>query len=275
MPAKNQTKYSIEDATKFAAKYWELGSAVKAAEFFNVEPYFVRVAVRQIGHSPKDYAVHAASLRRQIPDDLTISVVSDFKSGMTYSALAEKYGVTKHATRECIERAGARERRRGPVSIVTEADKIEIKRLFDAGVPVRHIRKTIKVSHGCVRKTLYDFGIKHLSRPKKHSKVTLKSGYVLIMIRQNDPFFCMATQSSYVLEHRLVMARHLNRPLDQHETVHHINGDKGDNRIENLQLISGKHGKGVIHRCRCCGSLDIESAEIKSETQTPSIPNFV
>ena len=48
----------------------------------------------------------------------------------------------------------------------------------------------------------------------------------------------------YVLEHRYVMAEHLGRPLTKEEVVHHIDENRINNSIENLQVMSvGEHTK--------------------------------
>jgi hypothetical protein len=70
-----------------------------------------------------------------------------------------------------------------------------------------------------------------------------KDGYILEYC-PNHPF-AIGNPKKYVLQHRLVMEAHIGRVLLPIEIVHHINGIKTDNRIENLMLFSckGEHSK--------------------------------
>jgi hypothetical protein len=88
-----------------------------------------------------------------------------------------------------------------------------------------------------------------------YGRYLTSEGYIVLEKRWRDPTLHRSENPNgytrinigrgvRMLEHRYVMERHLGRSLLPDETVHHLNGVKTDNRLENLELWVSKHPKG-------------------------------
>lgn len=74
----------------------------------------------------------------------------------------------------------------------------------------------------------------------KGGRLKDKFGYIQIW----KPEHPNAKIAGYIHEHRLVVSEDLKRPLESFENVHHKNGDRADNRLENLELWNTQQPAG-------------------------------
>ena len=86
----------------------------------------------------------------------------------------------------------------------------------------------------------------------KGGKIIDSHGYVKIRISSHP------NAKNYVYEHRLVVEKSLNRYLDPQEIVHHKNGIRSDNRIENLIIVTRRKHKGIVKCPHCQNEFMIE-----------------
>lgn len=102
--------------------------------------------------------------------------------------------------------------------------------------------------------------------PEGNINVQERDGYVYVSVWPGHRLFQYATTKRQHhrqgMLHRLLMAEHLGRPLRPGETVHHIDGDKKNNSLENLQLLQGNHASGHARVCLDCGSPNVGVKEL-------------
>lgn len=113
--------------------------------------------------------------------------------------------------------------------IIPSAPQSSFVRNYGTGYPTLHNNLSIKRPWKAGKNCNFYKGGRRVDR----------KGYIDILDRTH-PF---ADTTGYIPEHRLVVERHLNAILLPWVDVHHLNGDKQDNRIENLQpVFHRQHG---------------------------------
>lgn len=151
--------------------------------------------------------------------------------------VAEKYGVSKKLVLRYLKRYGIEYH---PRHWLTETDKARITELAQCGTPVPAIAAELGFSVTAVRRYGAMAGLT-FDDPAHPGVVTTWAGYRKLL-RPDHP---RADSKGYVAEHVLVMEEHIGRLLAPGEVVHHVNGDKGDNALGNLQLMTDREHRAL------------------------------
>jgi len=212
-------------------------------------------------------------MRKRFTPDQDLAMGQLYETGVTVRQIVVSGsfpGATKDSVLHALRRAGVALRKSGRAKVVlTQQERDEILRRYEQG----ESRWTIKSALGLssmhpIENVLRESGVsefdKRLQTGENHyawkgGKYIDGNGYVRIKLPKSDPRSVMCAKNGYVFEHRLVLAHSLGRPLFAHESVHHINGNRTDNRLENLQLRHGRHGHGARFVCLDCGSHNVKA----------------
>lgn len=203
---------------------------------------------------------HRGGFTKQEEDD----IVRRYQEGTRAGVLAQEYECSYQPINRILKEWGVFEPDRLRIGARYNKQQLrDMVREYNEGASIYTLARRFGGSPNGVWKVLRAQGVQFRDKAWQGGRVQEYGGkYVGVYIAKDDPLYSMARSTGYILEHRLVMARSLGRPLTRKETVHHINGDTNDNRLENLQLRKGNHGKGARFVCLDCGSHNVEPAPL-------------
>lgn len=140
---------------------------------------------------------------------------------------------------------------------------VQVIAMYANGVKTYDMVEQSGLSQSTINNILRSHNVtRRIAPPKGEDNVLWKGG----KWKTKDGYIRMRVDGKETSEHRVVMAAHMGRPLRSTESVHHINGDRSDNRIENLELRHSAHGMGQKLRCNQCGSIDLHAEPLSQST---------
>ena len=172
------------------------------------------------------------------------ALAAEYRAGASLNELASRHGGSAVVVRNALRRHGVWLRDKGKHQKYWTPERIAwLREQYEAGRSKSDIARELGLAQRTVRLRLRELGIAPPAPvpkgPAHHSwngGRSVHGGYVRVKLPDDDPMAVMRTASGYVLEHRLVMARKLGRPLLSGEQPHHKNLVRSDNDPGNLEL---------------------------------------
>lgn len=184
-----------------------------------------------------------------------------FQEYLSYTKIGEILGVNKHVIYRAFKKLGINGRTHTARYAKLNDKEWLYQKYVVEKLSLKDIAKLVGCSFGAVGSSLLWAGIK-----TRNIKDALQNKYAngrwgpdssnwkggrrltgAGHIHVYSPEHPSCDRQGYVMEHRLLMEEKIGRYLTQEEIVHHINGNKTDNRIENLQLCKDRKEHLQIH----------------------------
>lgn len=237
-------------------KYLELDSVPKAAKDAGVAE---SVLYREL--SSRGIERTSSGVKLKLSDDDISTIINRYMDGESASNISNDFKTTGQTIIKVLKENNVEIRPAG--NIPARHDEDTVVELYKTGMSQEAVGDAVGLNQSVVSRIIRKNNVAKPRKSflKKNGIIKTSAGYLYEKYDDVD-FEEMKTNAGYIAQHRLVMAKSLGRPLQSYETVHHINGDKTDNRLENLQLRTGRHGKGVNMKCLDCGGRRVEAVSL-------------